>query len=67
MTNSYPFVGKIPISGAASLSTSEWAETDLAGDNPSLPAQTPMAWAKTDLAGDTDNAEINVIGWKVIW
>lgn len=61
------FAGKILNEGNSDLETSEWNKKELAGDDPSLPAQTPMAWAKTALAGDTDDAETNVSGWKVDW
>ena len=63
MANSYPFVGKIPISGAMAIETSPYVTTNWGNDAATLPAQTPMAYKTTNWSEDDGDAEPQVRGF----
>lgn len=59
------FTGKILNDGDSGLATSPFAETNWDNTNPSLPAQNPSAWVETAIDTSTDNAEPQVMGFKI--
>lgn len=60
---SYPFTGKILISGHVVKETSAFVSTNWDNDAATLPAQNPMAYKTTNWAEDDDLAETQVRGF----